>query len=637
MTWQLEGWRPWEWALVPFEAKKGLGPDVGPVPARIPGSVRGALLAAGLLPDPYVQDNSLAGEFIEHRHWIFRTDLSSYLDRADDELQLDLDVIDGPCIVRWRGQQVARHENAFVPLSVRLPAAERADGAVLELIFLETPPGLSQIGRSSTIRALKPRFSSGWDWIPRLAHIGVANVARVVSRRRPRIVGIGADAAPRTGGGGEVEVSVTVDGGEGCDVVVRISGPDGASLATRTLHATGDESTADVRFEFDSVDLWSLDHPALYHVSVTVQDGEPGHDTAERAFGFRSIRWEHTVSAAAGAEPWIAILNEKTLFLAGVNWVPIRADFSDVPDEVYGERLRLYRDLGFNTVRVWGGAARERDIFYDLCDSLGMLVWQDLPLSSSGLDNYPPDDGAFSRDFGAIAASYRTRLSHHPSLIVWASGNELSGSPELKVQPGAPLDFAHPALAAARSVLEDQSRWKVVAATPSGPSYSAEEAEYGHGLHHDVHGPWAHEGDLDSWRRYWHSDDAMLRSEVGIAGASPHDLLVSSGLLPLDERRRLTLWRHSSKWWLNGTEQPTPEWMAESQARQAELLALAMQATLDRFPSCAGFFVWMGHDAFPCAVSLSIVDFWGRPKPAAIAIGRVLSEYRPLLGREMSN
>ncbi len=81
--------------------------------------------------------------------------------------------------------------------------------------------------------------------------------------------------------------------------------------------------------------------------------------------------------------------------------------------------------MGVNAIRIWGGGFPEKDWLYDICDDLGILIWQDFPLSSSGLDNYPPDGAKEIYEITEIARHYVTRLEHHPSLMLWCGGNEL--------------------------------------------------------------------------------------------------------------------------------------------------------------------------------------------------------------------
>ncbi|MCY3023659.1 MAG: hypothetical protein NTW87_32160, partial [Planctomycetota bacterium] len=168
----------------------------------------------------------------------------------------------------------------------------------------------------------------------------------------------------------------------------------------------------------------------------------------------------------------------------------------------------------------------------------------------------------------------------------------------------------------------------------SGPRFTADEKDFGKGLHWDVHGPWRADADMEKWARYWQNDDALFRSETGSPGASAVDIIrryrgecrETPGTLDNP------LWRRSP-WWIEwpdfirekGREpRDLEEYVAWSQERQKEALSMAVGACKRRFPRCGGVIIWMGHDSFPCAANTAIVDYWGRAKPAALALGKIL-------------
>ena len=138
---------------------------------------------------------------------------------------------------------------------------------------------------------------------------------------------------------------------------------------------------------------------------------------------------------------------------------------------------------------------------------------------------------------------------------------------------------------------------------------------------------------MEAQRRYWSHDDALFRSEVGAPGASSVDIIKGyAGGLPLTPGTvDNPLWRRTS-WWIEwptfvkekGREpQSLDEYVTWSQERQAEALRIAAEACKSRFPRCGGFIIWMGHDSFPCTANTAIVDFEGRPKPAALALAEI--------------
>ena len=138
---------------------------------------------------------------------------------------------------------------------------------------------------------------------------------------------------------------------------------------------------------------------------------------------------------------------------------------------------------------------------------------------------------------------------------------------------------------------------------------------------------------MAEWIEYWAGDDALFRSETGAPGASSAEIIRRSkgDLAEMPGTADNPLWRRTS-WWIEwpifveecGREPASlEEFVAWSQARQAEALVIAARACKDRFPRCGGFIIWMGHDSFPCTANTAIVDFDGEPKPAALALREV--------------
>lgn len=628
-TWTLRGWRQHDWELGKSFARTEDGtPDVPPLVARVPGSVRGALVAAGIVPSPYRGTDSRASEWIENRHWSYTVVIPDDAAAAAESARLVLvaDSLDYAGVVLVDSTEVGRFEGSLTPVEFDVTDAVAQGGRTLTIVFTHLPDDIGQVGRTSEIREWKARFNYGWDWTPRIVQVGIAGPIALEARAGALLdrVDVATEHDHATGAG---SLRVRAHSGAAGTVRVDVTAPDGSAVATAAVDADGRWHAV----ELGVVETWQPhtrgDQP-LYTVAVHNDD-----DRHTRRIGFRSLRWLPAQDAPAGAEPWILEVNGEPLFLAGVNWVPVRPDTADVtPDEIRA-RLLAYREIGVVILRVWGGAALEQRAFYDLADELGFLVWQELPLSSSGIDNLPPADDAFVGEFARIAASYAERIAHHASLVLWGGGNELTQGPT-ETLPDRPIDDSHPAIAAAKAVIaEADPARRFVATSPLGPSVWAFPENFGTGIHHDVHGPWEFDGPFEDWRDYWDRDDALLRSEVGMGGASGMDLLEAYDLAgptstPEERAELQQRWRHSSAWWLKDFarwegEGTLAEWVDRSQRRQAKWLSYAARATLDRFPAVGGFIVWLGHDTFPCAVSLSLLDFEGRIKPVGRALGEV--------------
>lgn len=638
LAWTLAGWEPWHWRLtLKMEVEMRMMPHIAPIPARVPGSVQLALREAGLLPDWNVGQNSRACEWVENRHWQYETTLPADWCQLPGRKIIEADGLDYQGVLVVNRRAVGEFCGTFTPHEFDITSFLEAGENKLAIVFTDNPRYLGQIHFTSKIREWKARFNYVWDWTPRLVQVGVWGPLklRVDAPQRITAMNLRTQYNARSNEGAVI-VNVTADGTAA--IVIRVTDQKGHLIREARHEINSSLSAAVTGLDIAEWNPNGNGAQPLYNIAVQLVDTSGKTlDERTRRVGFREIEWKPCRGAPTDAEPWICRVNGVDTFLQGINWVPIRPNFADVTEADYRQRLTLYRDLGMNILRVWGGAVLESETFYRLCDELGILVWQEFPFSSSGPDNWPPEDPQVIAEASQIAASYITRRQHHPSLLMWCGGNELqSGLDGNKAGIGKPIDRSHPMMVELARVVTwlDPDR-RFVPSSSSGPRFMATEADFGKGLHHDVHGPWNRGDKWEDWTRYWDNDDSLFRSETGVPSASPADVLRELGgekIMPASAEN--PIWRSLSQWWLQwdtyladgGDAASLEKFVTWSQTRQAEALEYAARATKRRFPACGGLILWMGHDTFPCPANTSIIDFHGREKPAARAVARVFLE-----------
>ena len=303
-------------------------------------------------------------------------------------------------------------------------------------------------------------------------------------------------------------------------------------------------------------------------------------------------------------EDYALLVDDQECTIKGWNWVPVDALYGvPRPDKV--ERLvRLAAASGANLIRVWGGGLLESDEFYELCDELGLAVWQEFSQSSSGIDSVPSDDPEFVRTLVDDARRIVPRLRAHPSLAIWSGGNELAG------------DDTTPVLAALK---------EVVAELDPGRSWVATSP-----LGEDVHGPWEHQGLRAHYGLYDDGKACRLHSEFGVEGMTnrgAHERLISAGhRWPAD--RSNPVYEHLGAWWNNapfvqdafgGRIDDLETMRRASQWLQYDGLRYAVEA---RLRQGIGVIPWQLNESYPNAWCTSAVDYHGEPKPAYYGVKR---------------
>ena len=399
------------------------GPEGMSAPMQIPGDGISALHDAGLIPDPYFGRNEYDLRWICDRDWVIRRKFA--LDRTD--LVLVASMLDTLAEVVVNGVTVLRSANMFRSFRVDLSGVLRigtndieirfgnvvAEAARLQAAqpyFVPFSANNTPIHNGNMLR--KPSCDFGWDWNIALAPFGVYGDIGLEVATASRIASVVVDQVHTPG---RVVVSVTADiegEAEGEAVAMALCGV----LATAVIR----RGVARAELVIDNPVLW---WPAGSGAQV-LHDFVLTHktQTAHRKCGLRDARLI-AEKDAAGLGFKFAI-NGRDIFARGANWIPADALAGRITGEATRDLLQSAVDANMNMIRVWGGGRYEPDWFYDLCDELGLMVWQDFMFSCH---IYPATD-AFLADVAIEVREQALRLHHHASLVLWCGDNELIGA-----------------------------------------------------------------------------------------------------------------------------------------------------------------------------------------------------------------
>lgn len=643
LEWSLAGWIPESWRMIPDaeDLNATAYNEVAMMPAKVPGSVQKSLLDAGRIDDWNVGMNAVACEWVEHRHWMYETVIPDEWIELGMQFTLNCLGLDNAGYVFLNGKPIGEFKGAHHPHKFDLTSLMREKNNKLRIIMDTPPKWLGYTGFTSKFVEWKARFSYSWDWMVRFVPIGIWDDIYIhVSDGIEICDFVCVSDADISNSTGSLKLSGRIPQAE---VDVRISLYRNDDVIRDETLTAAQFTAAGIAWTGLDVDLWwpNLEGDQnLYTVKCELVDFDGNVvDQITRRVGFRNISWQSNEGASAEADPWICVVNGRPVFMQGVNWTPIRPNFADLTADDYKKRLDVYKDMGLNIFRIWGGGILEKEVFYDLCDEMGLMVWQEFPFSSSSFENWPPEDPVAIREMRGIAETYVKRRQHHASLIMWCGGNELhkKGTREDGTPITISAGYDHPMIAMLKSVVEefDPSR-RFSPTSPTGPILDGEPKDAGLGKHWDVHGPWMPGDNLDDWKEYWAADDAYLRSEVGSPSASSVEILEKYAAKEsfVEPSAEAPLWRRQfDGWWwaeyskfkaqMGRDAKNLGEYVEWSQKRQADALRIAASACKGRFPQCGGFIVWMGQDCFPCIANTSIIDFNGDPKPAVFALKEV--------------
>ncbi|MDQ3813664.1 MAG: glycoside hydrolase family 2 protein, partial [Armatimonadota bacterium] len=224
--------------------------------------------------------------------------------------------------------------------------------------------------------------------------------------------------------GAMVEVLVDLMGQENtrANLEVTLTAPDGAAIKPATSAPT-DSGSVRVTVKVPTPQLWwprGYGEQPLYDLNVKLSDARSGAllDEWSSRIGLRTVRL-NTEKDEIGTK-FILEVNGRPIFCKGANWIPDDCFLNRVDEARYRRRIEQALAANMNMLRIWGGGIYETEAFYRLCDELGVLVWQDFLFACAAYPEEPPFDQLVE-----VEARYNiTRLSKHPSLVLWNGCNE---------------------------------------------------------------------------------------------------------------------------------------------------------------------------------------------------------------------
>jgi Beta-galactosidase/beta-glucuronidase len=639
--WAVSGWWKNQWRLQASMELNDLQKAAVPrVNAQVPGAVQLDLMRAGLLSDPFIGTDSIKGEWVNNREWIFDIEFILPDDFSGEKYALIFEGLDFCGEIHLNGNKIRDFSGMFEPVEIDVTAILKTEGNnFLRVIFYQTPEVDGQFGYTSRIKLIKSRYNYIWDWCPRIVPVGFWDDLYIKAYNRIKILDFYPHAMAEEDKTGRINVDLKLESAISDDYRILCTAyRDSVKVAAaeRRIRLMAARQNCSLEIKMGPIDLWWPNGEGgqpLYEVRAEVVDSNGLLcDHNEKRVGFRSIRLVQNENAPAGALPYTMEVNGRRIFLKGVNWVPVSPFYGAVTKEQYYDYIQRFRNMNCNLLRVWGGAILEKEAFYDVCDELGMLVWQEFPQSSSGIDNTPSDDPDFVNQLEKVARVYVYKKRHHASHAVWCGGNELMW------ENYVPVNENHINIRMLKEVVKElDSSKSFLPCSASGPSFVAVN-RFGEGVHHDVHGPWTYSGPEEHYQ-YFNTDDALFRSETGCPGTSRLETLDKYkgdySVWPPDTSN--LYWIHRGAWWIQYDDMKKyfGQWDEEggeldkylklSRYLQMEALRYAAEATVRRWPQASGLILWMGNEPFPNTANTSLVEYDGTPKPAYEALKKAFS------------
>ncbi|PGH09850.1 hypothetical protein AJ79_05576 [Helicocarpus griseus UAMH5409] len=633
---------------------------------KVPSQVHIDLLANNKIPDPFIDLNELAVQWVAEKDWVYRVPFKCQTEPTTDKVvttDIVFEGLDTFATVYLNGIQILQSENMF--LSHRVHVTELLKGNesenVLEIVFESAllrgrelvkehsheHRFIARQTADSRIPVRKAQYHWGWDWGPILKTAGpwrpiyieqyVARIDDVwaqneVSKDLKRCSGsIFAKTSGARPGNDKILVSLSLEGNtlfeKQCDI-------DSSDLV-------------EISYNLDDPKLW---YPHGYGEqnrytlkAVLIRQGSQSTlDSKSKLIGFRRCKLIQEQDSAG--KSFYFRVNDIDIFAGGSCWIPGDSFLSEISKDRYRDWMKLMIEGNQIMIRIWGGGIYENDSFLDACDELGILVWHDFCFACGSYPTYP----AFLESVAQEAKLNLRRFRSHPSLVIWTGNNE-----DYQVQERYRLDYRYEEDKDPESWLKSSfpARYiyeyflpKLVKQEDPSVIYHP-SSPWGDGKH--TADPTV--GDIHQWN-IWHGamnkyqDSHLLSgrfiSEFGME-AYPHLQTIRSmitdkqqqypGSMTMDfrnkaydhERRLMTYIAENFQ-----IRYDLPSFTHLTQVMQADTMSFAYKAWRRQWGQpgarlCGGVLVWQLNDCWP-TMSWAIVDYYLIKKPAFYAIARAL-------------
>lgn len=407
------------------------------LPAEVPGTVQTDLMRHGKLPDPFVGMQEKAVQWVETKDWTYRYSLnipSSWLPHRNYELLFE--GLDTYASIYLDGELVQESNNQFRSWTVPLRNIKPGSTHELEVRFhsplthqperwenlpYTLPAGSDQGDPAVSIFTRKAPYHFGWDWAPRVVTTGIWKAVKLRSWNTVRITDVFFKQTALSDEVASVQAQVEIETDEATEVTLTIGeDTEHGMLVETTQPLRKGRNIITLFFDIKNPERWwtnGLGEAKLYELFAAVK-ADGCADLMRKKFGFRDLQLERTKDSTG--ESFTFWLNGEPLFIKGANYIPQDVFLHRVKPEQYEQLIQSVVKTHGNMLRVWGGGVYERDLFYDLCDQYGILVWQDFMFACSMY----PGDADFMNNVRAEATEVVKRLRNHPSLAMWCGNNE---------------------------------------------------------------------------------------------------------------------------------------------------------------------------------------------------------------------
>lgn len=604
--------------------------------AVVPGCVHTDLIRAEKIKHPFYGTAEADCQWVEKKSWEYETlpfDVPTSV-FSKSNIKLRFNGLDTYAHVQLNGKEILSTNNAHRSWEVDVKPHLKKEGNVLLIVFdaateraLEVLHTLPYPIPGDSMRAVvrKPQFHFGWDWGPRLVTCGITKPIDWIAFDEAHLTDLYFEQLSVNDEIAEILVHGILTTSQQTTVQLRVTGKNNGGTWSQELHVdTAGQAEFKLPVTIHQPLFWWCNgqgNSSLYAFDVDLVQNNQVISHHEKRIGIRDIQL--ITQRDSIGESFYFELNGQPVFMKGANYIPLRYFPGEATEADYIQLIRQCKDAHINMLRVWGGGVYEEEIFYDLCDQNGIMVWHDFMFACS---MYPGDD-AFMQNVAAEATEQVKRLRNHPCIALWCGNNENSEGWE---RWGWKSGLTQEEVATLQKGYDDLFRQLLpdVVARHCKTDYWESSPRLGRGDTRSII-----EGDSHYWG-VWHDEEPFevlqvkvprFMSEYGMQSFPSSSVLVEmtddkmnlsdKGIIQHQKHARgfSLMEKYMNSWYPKVSTTDMNRYAEMTQAVQAEGIGLGIEAQRRAMPRCMGTLYWQLNDVWP-SFSWSSIDYKGTPK-----------------------
>lgn len=401
-------------------------------PATVPGTIHTDLMDNGIIQDAFYGCNEKDVQWVGERDWIYKSQFtidSSVLKRPN--ILLVFDGLDTYADVFLNGDMILQTNNMHRKWEVQCKNLIRIGNNLLEVHlqsasnkFIEDSLALGYpLPGGRWVFARKAAYHFGWDWGPKLITSGIHKPVYLEVWNAHRPTDFHIQTTEIDSNSATIELSYEIESAIAENATFKITDKNSRKeLTNQPFALTAGKNNYEFNFAVHNPKIWwtnGLGEPHIYDLQIELTTESGYKHTKEIPFGIRTLRTvleDDEIGKALYVE-----LNGIPVYMKGANYIPQHSFMSEVTDSDYQRVVEIARESNMNMLRVWGGGTYEKDIFYELCNRNGILVWQDFMFACA---MYPSNDD-YIENVKQEAIQQVKRLRNHSNLALWCGNNEI--------------------------------------------------------------------------------------------------------------------------------------------------------------------------------------------------------------------